>query len=188
MEAHEALGRVETMHTGHHHGGHDHPREGFASLAGVVVAILAAFLAVATFLANEQVKDVITKETHGADLSAQYEVNSVKATIAENDALLLRTVGTGNPTAIAHAEKLEARRAAELAPRDAQLQAEIAASASERTSSDQKHLLYEVAEVALQVGIVLAGISILIRRRWLLAGGGAIGVVGICVLIAGLAY
>ena len=112
MEAHEALGRVETMH-----GSHAHPREGLASVAGVIVAILAAFLAVATFLANEQVKDVITNETRGADLSAQYEVNSVKQTIDENDALLLRTVGTGHPKALAHAEKLETLRAAALAPR-----------------------------------------------------------------------
>jgi hypothetical protein len=188
MEAHEALGRLETMHGGHQHGGQHPPHEGFASTAGVIVAVLAAFLAIATFLANEQVKDVITQETKGADLSAQFEVNDVRATIAENDALLLKTVGTGNPKALAHAEKLEARRAAELAPRDARLRAEIAASAAGRGSSDQKHLLYEVAEVALQVGIVLAGISILIRRRWLLAGGGAIGVAGVCMLIAGLAY
>ena len=113
MEAHEALGRVETMH-----GSHAHPREGLASVAGVVVAVLAAFLAVATFLANEQVKDVITKETKGADLSAQYEVNSVKSkqTIDENDALLLRTVGTGNPKALARAEKLETLRAADSLP------------------------------------------------------------------------
>ena len=183
MEAHEALGRVETMH-----GGHEHPREGLASTAGVVVAILAAFLAIATFLANEQVKDVITSETKGADLSAQFEVNSVKQTIAENDALLLRAVGTGNPAARAHAEKLEALRAGELAPRDARLQAEIAASASARSSSDHRHLLYEIAETALQVAIVLAGISILVRRRWLLAGGAGLGVAGVVILIVGVTY
>ena len=182
MEAHEALGRVEAMHGGGHH------RDGFASAAGVVVAVMAAFLALATFLANEQVKDVITMETRGADLSAQLEVNDVKSTIAENDAVLIRTVGTGNPKALAHAEKLETRKAAELAPREARLQAQIAHDAAERTNSDQKHLLYEIAEVALQVGIVLAGISILIRRQWLLASGGALGAAGVVVLIAGLAY
>lgn len=182
MEAHEAIERVERMHGG------AHERGGLASAAAVVVAVLAGFLAVATFLANEQVKDVITKETRGADLSAQFEVNDVKSTIAENDAVLLRTVGTGNPTAIAHAEKLEARRATELAPLDAKLRAQIAASEASRTTSDRRHLLYEIAEVGLQVGIVLAGISILARRRWLLATGGALGVAGIGVLLAGLAY
>jgi Domain of unknown function (DUF4337) len=182
MEAHEAIGRVETMHGSGHEGG------GLASAAAVVVAVLAAFLAIATFLANEQVKEVITDETKGADLSAQFEVNDVKSTIAANDAVLLRTVGTGNPKALAHAEKLEMRRATELAPRDAQLRVQIAAAASLRTKSDQKHLLYEIAEVGLQVGIVLAGISILARRRWLLAGGTALGLVGAVVLFAGLAY
>ena len=102
--------------------------------------------------------------------------------------MLLRAVGAGNPEARAHAAKLEARRATELAPRATQLQAQIAASEVARASSDQKHLLYEIAEVGLQVGIVLAGISILARRRWLLASGGALGAAGVVVLLAGIAY
>jgi hypothetical protein len=183
MEAHEAIERVDRMH------GHEgHERGGIAGAAAVVVAVLAAFLAIATFLSNEAVKDVITKETKGADLSAQFEVNDVKSTIAENDTVLLRTVGTASPKALAHAEKLEARRAAEFGPRDAQLRAQIAVSELDRAKADHKHLLYEIAEVGLQVGIVLAGISILARRRWLLAGGAGIGVAGVAVLIAGLAY
>src|SRR5947209_14851588 len=181
MEAHEAITRVEKMHEA------ARARGGLASTAAVAVAVLAAFLAIATFLANEQVKDLIKNETKGADLSAQFEVNDVKAALAENDAVLLRTVGTGNPRALAHAEKLETRKATELAPRDAQLQAQIAASQSGRSGSDQKHLLYQLAEVGLQIGIVLAGISILAQRRWLLVSGGALGVVGIGVVVAGLA-
>ena len=182
MEAHEAVKRVERMRGG------VLERGGLASAAAVVVAVLAGFLAIATFLANEQIKDVITKETQAADLSARFEVNDVRSTIAENDTVLLRTVGTGSPRALAQAEKLETRLAAQLAPLDDRLEAQITASHVGRARSDQKHLLYEIAEVGLQVGIVLAGISILVRRRWLLAGGGAIGVAGVGVLIAGLAY
>src|SRR5436190_7776174 len=126
VEAHEAIERVERMHGG------GHERGGLASTAAVVVAVLAGFLAIATFLANEQVKDVITNETRAADLSAQFEVNDVRATIAENDTVLLRTVGTGNPKALAHAEKLETQRAAKLAPLDARLRAQIAADHAER--------------------------------------------------------
>ncbi len=182
MEAHEAIERVERMH------GAAHERGGLASAAAVVVAVLAGFLAIATFLANEQVKDVITKETRGADLSAQFEVNDVKSTIAENDIVLLRTVGTASPAALAHAEKLEARLASELRPLDTKLRAQISASEADRTASDRKHLLYEIAEVGLQVGIVMSGISILVRRRWLLVSGGVLGAAGVAVLIAGLAY
>jgi hypothetical protein len=35
---------------------------------------------------------------------------------------------------------------------------------------------------------VLAGISILAQRRWLLASGGALGVAGVGMMIAGIAY
>ena len=64
----------------------------------------------------------------------------------------------------------------------------IAADAKERNRADQRHLLYELAEVGIQVGIVLAGISILVRRRWLLIGGSALGAAGVVVLIAGVLY
>jgi hypothetical protein len=48
-------------------------------------------------------------------------------------------------------------------------------------------LLYELAVVGLQIGIVLASVSIIVKRRWLLYGGGAMGLVGVGVLIAGFA-
>jgi hypothetical protein len=40
----------------------------------------------------------------------------------------------------------------------------------------------------LQIGIVVAGISILARRHWLLAGAGLVGLAGIALLLAGLIY
>ena len=182
MEAHEAMERAERIHGG------GHTREGMASVAAIVVAVLAAFLAISSFLSNEQVKDVVTGATKGATLDTRLETNEVKATLAENDAVLLRTVGTGNPRAVAHAARLEARTAAELAPRDAQLRAQIVADTNAQNRSDQKHTLYEISQVGLQVGIVLAGIAILVRRRWLLGFGGLMGLAGMGVMFAGIAY
>jgi hypothetical protein len=43
-----------------------------------------------------------------------------------------------------------------------------------------------LSAVALQIGIVLAGISILARRRWLLSAGGLVAVTGVGVLILGI--
>jgi len=185
MEAHEALERFDKVHEGSHGGG------GLASVAAVAVAVLAAFLAVATFLSNEAVKEVITKETKGADLSAQFETNDIKTIVAESNSTLLRVVGTGNPkeaVAVAKAQRLEGRIASEFAPADARLRVQIAAGEADRSRADQRHLLYELSEVGLQVGIVLAGVSILARRRWLLGGGGLMGAAGLGLLIAGLAY
>lgn len=189
MEAHEALEHFEKVSEADEEAGG--PGGDLARSAAVVVAVLAAFLAIATFLANEAVKEVITGETKGADASAQLEANDVKTIIANSDAVLLRVVGTGSPkeaTAAARAEELEATVQSELQPVDRRLTAKIAADAKERNTADQRHLLYELAEVGIQVGIVLAGISILVRRRWLLTGGTVLGAAGVVVLIAGFAY
>jgi len=51
---------------------------------------------------------------------------------------------------------------------------------------NDKHLLYELAEVALEVGIVLSTVSIIAHRRWLLGSGVAVGLIGTVLLVAGL--
>ena len=65
---------------------------------------------------------------------------------------------------------------------------QIATDIEHRNRADSQHVLYELSETALQIGIVLAGISILARRHSLLAGGGLVGLVGVALLLAGLLY
>ncbi len=189
MESHEALERFEKVVEGHEE---SHGEGGnLARNAALVVAVFAAFLAIATFLGNEAATEVVTGETKGADTQAQFDANDVKTIVASSDAVLLRVVGSGNPkeaTAVAKAEELESRLQTELTPTDRRLSSEINADDTDRTRANHRHLLFALAEVGLQVGIVLAGISILARREWLLAGGAALGVAGIGFLIAGLVY
>jgi hypothetical protein len=166
-------------------------RDALPVRAAVVVAVLAAFLAIATFLSNESVKAVITGETKAADTSARLETNDVKDLLASSNSTLLRVVGTGNPkeaVAVAKAEALETRIKTQLVPIEGDLRAKIATDAGQRNRADSQHVLYELSETALQIGIVLAGISILARRHWLLAGGGLVGLAGIALLLAGLIY
>lgn len=189
MEAHEALEHFEKASEADEEAAG--PGGSLARAAAVVVAVLAAFLAIATFLSNETVKQVITGETKAADTNATLETNDVKTLIANGDAVLLHVVGTGNPKealAAAKAEELDGRVQSEFQPVDRALTAKIAADEKDRNREDQRHLLYELAEVGIQVGIVLAGISILVRRRWLLTGGAALGAAGIVALIAGALY
>jgi uncharacterized protein DUF4337 len=186
--AHETVERFEQVAEAQ---GADSPAEGLRVRAAVVVAVLAAFLAVATFLSNESVKEVITGETKAADTNATLEANNVKNLIASSDSTLLRVVGTGNPRAalaVAKAQALETRIETQLVPIDRALRATVATDHKQRNRADSQHLLYELSETALQIGIVLAAISILARRRWLLAGGSVVGVGGIVLLLAGLAY
>ena len=189
MESHEALKRFEKVVQGHEDSEGDGGK--LARAAAIAVAVLAAFLAVATYLGNQATTRVITEETKGADTQARFEANDIKTTVATSDAVLLRVVGTGNPkeaTAVAKAEELESRVQTELKPTDQALSAKIGADQTDRSRVEQRHKLYAVSEVALQVAIVLAGISILVRRQWLLACGGLLGATGVGFLIVGLTY
>ena len=109
MESHEALERLEKVVQGneeaHGEGGK------LARTAAIVAAVLAAFLAIATYLGSQATTKVITDETKGGDTQAQREANDV----------------------------------------------------------------------------VLAGISILVRREWLLACGVLLGAAGVGFLFTGLA-
>jgi hypothetical protein len=189
VKAHEALERFENVAESDRRT--DRFPSQLARQAAVVVAVLAALLAISTFLSNEAVKEVITGETKAADTSTRLEANNVKTTIADASSTLLRVTSTGNPRAArgaAKAEALDRRIMQELAPIDRRLSANVKEHARQRDHANSQHLLYELSEVGLQIGIVLAGISILARRRWLLTGGGLLGIAGAALLVVGLAY
>src|SRR5215213_2313975 len=179
--AHDAVQRFERV-------AHD-PLDSLSRTAAIVVAALAVFLSIATFLSSEAIKEAITGETKTADTSAVMEANEVKTIIAESNAQILRVVAVGSPLARAagaKAEALDARIVHELAPVDRKLADQIHHHQRERDHANDRHLAFEVSAIGFQVGIVLAGVSILVRRRWLLAGGGIVGLAGVVVMVTGL--
>jgi hypothetical protein len=185
MEAHRSIERFES---GHRAGGElDTPQ--FARQAALIVAVLAAFLAVATFLSNEAVKEVITGETNRADTSSRLESNRLKIDVAAGAATMLKVLADGPRdeaqaaiAAVAH----ERRIAQELVPADKALVEEMHHDEVHVDHYNDKHLLYELAEVALEVGIVLSTVSIIAHRRWLLGSGIGVGLVGAVLLAVGL--
>jgi uncharacterized protein DUF4337 len=178
-------------HTELEHGtgeqGHDGWRH--TTIAATVVAIMAAILSVATLLSNHAAKEAITSETRVAGATASLEANEVKANTAAQNALLLRVIVTANPAAPA-AERdvlgIERHIQDVLRPRDRRLAAVIRRSGDERDEANDDHLLYEVAEVGLEIGIVLVTLAIITRRRWLLGGGTLVGVAGTVVMLVGV--
>ncbi len=188
MEAHKSYERFEQGHQVVS-GEESHLGPHYGRNVAMVVALMAAFLAVAVFLSNEAVKEVITGETHRADASAQLESNRVKIDIAKGNAVLLRTLGAGSAQqrqAALEADRHEARVVRALDPVDTHLSAQIQAHEHETDDANSQHVIYELAEVALQVGIVLASVSIIARRRWLLGVGGAAATAGVAMLLVGL--
>ena len=157
--------------------------------AAIVVAVLAVFLAIGMFLSSEAIKEAITGETKVADTSAVIEANEVKTIIAESNAQILRVVAVGSPLARranAKAQALDARIVNELAPIDRNLADQIHLDPRERNHANDRHLMFESSAIGFQVGIVLAGLSIIARRRWLLGGSAIVGLAGLVVMTTGL--
>jgi hypothetical protein len=184
MPAHRSVERFEAGH----HGRGELDTPGFARQAALIVAVMAALLAVATFLSNEAVKEVITGETNRADTSSRLESNQLKIDVAGGNATMLKVLAAGPHdeaeaaiAAAAHERRIEH----ELAPADHALVEEMHHDEQHVDHYNDKHLLYELAEVALEVGIVLSTVSIIAHRRWLLGTGAAVGVVGAVLLVAG---
>src|ERR1700742_2644212 len=92
MEAHRSVERFEHGHRAES-GELDTPA--FARQAALIVAVMAALLALATFLSNEAVKEVITGETHRADTSSRLESNQLKIDVASGAATMLRVLADG---------------------------------------------------------------------------------------------
>lgn len=184
MPAHRSVERFENSH---HRGELDTP--GFARQAALLVAVMAALLAVATFLSNEAVKEVITGETGRADTSSRLESNQLKIDVAAGNSTMLKVLAEGpreEAEAASAAAAHERRIEQELAPADHRLVEEMHHDEEHVDHYNEKHLLYELAEVGLEVGIVLATVSIIAHRRWLLAGGVGVGAVGTVLLVVGL--
>lgn len=189
MEAHEAFERFEHSHHAAH--GHEGPPEttSFASHAALVVAVLAAFLAVATFKANEVVKDAIQEQTQVSDTHFQSQTQIGRQIELELNYALLNAISINSPAAkqLQGAASTLNVTANKLDPVIKELDRRSGDQERSVKHDNDQHLLFELAVVGLQIGIVLASVSIIVRRRWLLHGGEAMGLVGVGVLIAGFA-
>jgi hypothetical protein len=185
MEAHRSYERFEQGQ--HVAAGGELPHH--AQMAALAVAVIACLLAVATFFSNEALKEVVTGETHGGTASSRLESNRVKIDIAKGNASLLRVLGASIPArygAAARARAHEKRVFDHLRPADMHLNAAIDAHRSEVDHANAQHLDFELAEVGFEVAIVLASISIIARRRWLLGAAGAAATAGVALLAVGL--
>jgi hypothetical protein len=185
MEAHEAIERFEKSHEASEHG------VPFASQAALVVAILAAFLAISTFLANEAIKEAIQGETKVADASSRIQSANTQSEVAHLNAAVIESLAAQGGTSAKALDKiatdLEHQTKTQIDPLSEEATKERNKEHKNVSHSNDQHLRYELAVVGLQIGIVLSSVSIIARRRWLLWGGGAMGTVGVVILAISLA-
>jgi hypothetical protein len=151
--------------------------------------VVAAFLAIATFLGNESVKEAIQAQTRASDAHVQqttYDTQSELFSTDETMVGLFALSGTPQQAKVAQSQIDTFTKASKsLAPATAHFAEIVKEKNKEVSDQNDKHLLYELAEVLLQIAIVLASVSIIAKRRLLLRGGHVIAAVGVVILVVG---
>jgi Domain of unknown function (DUF4337) len=186
VEARKSLERAEAIE-----GGPVHVLDPFARRVAVMIAVLAGLLAISTLLSGEAVKESINNQTRAALARSLAEANAIKAfvsTIVARELGLLASAQTSAPEAQAlrRAARLDDRVARTLGPSGRVLIRRASAAQATHVDEDEKHFRFELANVALEIGIVLGSIAIITHLRWLVGGGILAGVVGIVFTASGL--
>jgi hypothetical protein len=185
----EALARVQE------HAAIAERGERFGKRGAIVVAVLAATLALATLAGNAAATEAILSQEKASDAWNEFQANSLKRHVNEDDAALLRLLSVGTPRekeAVARADELERAVREKYRPnQDAQLERARGLEA-ERDRAEARHRGLQLSEAAFQLAIVLGSVSIMARSRAVLLGavllgavGALIGVGAILALVAG---
>jgi hypothetical protein len=193
LEAHEAFERFEkTQEASHGHGGHDGTVDKLSRQAALTVAVVAAFLAVATFLGTESQKDAIQGQTKSAVAEGNTAIFDTEQLVVASDQFLLASLAQAGDSQLATAAKdnlntlSKAASDKKIADEQKKRDNEVTKSNKEVSHANDQHKLYEISEVLLQIAIVLASVAIIARRRFLLGGSGALATAGVVMLAVGL--
>jgi hypothetical protein len=157
-------------------------REDFGRHAAVVVSIMAALLAIASLAGSRASTEAILAQARASDTYNEYQANSLKRHVNLDDATQLRILAAGTPeqgAAEQQAASLENAVNTKYQPAQDELLPVAQDFEKERDLAESRHRGFQTAEAAFQLGIVLSSISIVARARWLLWGGGLLGVIGL---------
>ena len=148
-------------------------------------------MAIATFLGNESVKEAIQGQTKVSDATTQLTAFDTQDLIFQSLQGQMSVFSNADDKGLATTAKAvnkEFDKLAKQVPREeARKQDVVKENKAEVKHANKQHLLYELAEVLLQIAIVLASVAIVARRRFLLHGSRGLAVVGVVILIIGIA-
>jgi ABC-type nickel/cobalt efflux system permease component RcnA len=155
-------------------------RENFGKRVAVLVAILAAFLALAGLGANRAQEEVLLAQVQASDTWNEYQANSLKKHINDDVATTLTKLGATDD-----AKKLVDANNNKYIPNQKALMPKAQALEHDRDVAHDRHNSYQVAEAAFQLGIVLCSIAIVARVLWLVLAGAGLGFIGLLSLLNG---
>jgi len=168
---------------------------GFRNRAALLIAVLAAVLAVGGLGGGNATDDMVASNIKASDTWAFYQAKNVRQTMYEIEAEKLKAAlaaGTiapaERPSAQARLREYEstiARYDSEPDPSDPtrgegkkELSAEAQAHEDAFEEASARDNNFDLAEVALQLALVLGSVAILAVNRWILGLSLALGVTG----------
>jgi hypothetical protein len=179
MESHEAMERFARAEE------EAEARERFGRHAAVLVAILAAFLAVAALAAQKSSEQILLAQAQSTDAYNELEANSLKKHIDGDVATMLQILAPSNAEATKQAQALQEGVDNKYSVNEASLLENAKGFDELRDQEEQHHGWLQLAEGAFQLGIVLTSVAIVARAVALVWAGAVVGVVGLLLLIQG---
>jgi DNA repair ATPase RecN len=174
----------------------EHAREsrlnGFVAL---FVAVVATFMALCNVKDGNVVQAMQQAQAKAVDQWAYYQAKGTKQHIAENSAEMLKVqleLNTGLKPEVR--AKVEARIATQEAAakkyekEKEQIRAEAMAAAKDYDALNIHDDQFDLAEACLSVGIALAGVTALTRKRWLFAVAMVFAGIGLLFGLAGFLH
>ena len=175
---HESL--EEAAHGAHGAHGHAAPQgRDWISHVAVTAAVLAVLAAVAALLAGHHANEGVLESIQASDRWSYYQAKGIKSSVLSTKVELLRELEhTPKP---ADEKQIEAYR-------DEQKEIEAEAKGLERSSEQHMHVhnIFGRTVTLFQIGIALAAISVLSRRKWVWFGSLALSAVGVASLLQAL--
>ncbi len=168
-------------------GGAGGDRESFGRRVGVLVAVLAAFLAISSLSANKAGQDTILDQARSADLFAEYQADSLKQRLGRENADSLKVLSKGTPNEAAAAPIIKSFQDDSNANKDKKdkILPEARHFEELRDKAEVRHRNLELAEAAFQIAIVLASVAIVARVFLLAYASAGLGLVGLLLLVNG---
>jgi hypothetical protein len=149
----EAEVPLEGLHEEIHHRA-EHSGESWISWVALSTAILAVFAAIAGLLSGKHANEAMMSQIEASDQWSYYQAKSIKAALLDAKMSLATA-----------ADEKDRAKAARYEEEQTEVKTEAERKAKEAKSNFQRHEVYARGVTMFQIGIAIAAISALTRKR-----------------------
>src|ERR1700733_4717209 len=183
-EPQELFEQVEKSHEASEEASAEHKKQtAFTSRCAIVASSLAVLAAIGSLLSGHAANEAILKQSEATDQWSYFQAKSTKAHIFEGNKLILEALAKADKAIVSESinstlSKFDEQSKKESGEKE-KIKEEAEALGHESTLCFEKHQNFSYGVACLQIGIVLASVSIMVRNRNLYWGSIGCGVIGI---------